>query len=147
MLRLTDLYHLHSNSNPLWRISEEIEEQIRVTYTTIRIHEFGVLKNKPRRFKSSSYEFESFIKLKLKAEGWQSDSNFWVTNSNHSFAKFKYYKGDSNYLHSDSNSSFCKSIKCSTYSRSNLIKALQRSLMLNQIYMLQKIFEDTRITL
>ena len=66
----SDLNHLHSNSNPSWRINEEIEAWIWIPYTTIRIPKSGVMKNKSRRFKSSSYRL---IPSQIEAEGWRSD--------------------------------------------------------------------------
>ena len=121
-LKAKDSNHLHNNANPSWRISEEIEARIQITYTAIRIHESGVMKNKARRFESSSYRFESFLKLKLKVEGQTKR----FKSSNYGFeslisTKLKYYKDDLNHLHSDSNPSFCRSIKCSTYSNNNSI--------------------------
>ena len=44
---------------------------IRITCTTIQISEFEVMKNKSKRFESSSYGFESLIQNK--AEGWRLD--------------------------------------------------------------------------
>ena len=68
-LKATDSYHIHRDLNPSWRTNEEIEEQIRIPYIAIRIHEYEVMKDKERRFESSSYGFESLLKLKLKVEG------------------------------------------------------------------------------
>ena len=62
---------------------ERTEERIQIPYTTIRIPKTGVLKNKARRFESSSYGFESLGKSKgrrLKVR--ESDSNFRITDSN-----------------------------------------------------------------
>ena len=67
-LRANDSNHLHSNSNPSWRTCEENETRIQITYTKIRIHEFGVMENKARQFESSSYGFKSLLKLKLKVK-------------------------------------------------------------------------------
>ena len=43
---------------------ERTEERIQIPYTAIRIPISGVLKNKARRFESSSYGFESLGKIK-----------------------------------------------------------------------------------
>ena len=69
---------------------ERTEERIRILYTTIRIPKTGVLKNKARQFKSSSYGFESLGKSKgrrLKVR--ESDSNLRVTDSNPSWRKIQ----------------------------------------------------------
>ena len=121
-LRATDSNHLHSDLNPSWKISEEIETWIWIPYTVIRIPKSGVMKNKSRWFESSSYGFESFLKLKLKVEG-QIER---FKSSSYGFqslfgAKFKFYKGYLNHLHSDSNPSFCRSIKCATCNSNNPI--------------------------
>ena len=63
-LRATD-----SNPHLVIRIpheehKERTEERIQIPYTAIRIPIFGVLKNKARRFESSSYGFESLGKIK-----------------------------------------------------------------------------------
>ena len=68
-LRAMDSNHLYSDSNPSSRTSEKIEARIQITYTVIRIPESKVMKNKARRFESSSYGFKSLHKLKLKVEG------------------------------------------------------------------------------
>ena len=67
-LRATNLNHIDSDSILHEEQREEIEALIRITYTTIRIPESKVMKNKARRFESSSYEFESLHKLKQKVE-------------------------------------------------------------------------------
>ena len=67
-LRATDSNHIYIDSNLLWRTSEEIEAWIWITYTTIRIPKFKLMKYKARRFESLSYGFESLRKLKQKAE-------------------------------------------------------------------------------
>ena len=121
-LRDTDSNHLHNDLNPSWKISEEIEAQIWIPYTSIRIPESRVMKNKSRRFESSSCGFESFFKLKLNAKG-QTER---FECSSYRFesllgTKFKFYKGDSNPLHNDSNLPFYRSIKCATCNSNNPI--------------------------
>ena len=134
MLRATDSNHPFNDSNPSWRTWIEIEARIQIPYTTIRIPEFGVMKNKARRFESSSYGFESLSKSK----GWRSvkairifELQIWIPlsakfkshsgdlNPLHSDriplgAKFKSRSGDSNSLNNDSNPWLCKNIKCVT---------------------------------
>ena len=66
------------------------KERIRIPYTVIQIPESEVMKNKARRFESSSYEFEFLSKSK----GWrlkvrQSDSNLRDTDSNPSWHKIQ----------------------------------------------------------
>ena len=58
---------------------ERTKEKIRIPYTAIRIPKFRVLKNKARRFESSSYGFESLGKnkgrrLKVRRERFESSS-------------------------------------------------------------------------
>ena len=109
---------------------ERTEERIRIPYTTIRIPKTGVLKNKARRFESSSYGFESLSKskgrrLKVKRERFEFSSyrfeSLLVQNSNLTQAiripytairilhgvKFKSRSGNSNPW-------FYRSIKCVT---------------------------------
>ena len=45
---------------------DRIEVRIRIPYIAIRIPKTGVMKNKARRFESSSYGFESLGKIKAK---------------------------------------------------------------------------------
>ena len=92
------------------------EKRIPIPYIAIQIPKTGVLKNKARRFESSSYGFESLL----------------AQNSNLTQAiripytairilhgtKFKSRSGNSNPLNSDSNPWFCRSIKCTTYNSS-----------------------------
>ena len=90
MLRATDSNPPFSDLNPSWRTWRETEARIRIPYTTIRILETGVMKNKARRFESSSYEFQSLSKSKgrrLKVK--ESDSNLQVTDSNPSWSKIQ----------------------------------------------------------
>ena len=55
---------------------ERTEERIRIPYTAIRIPKIGVLKNKARRFESSSYGFESLSKsIDKRLKVRKSDSN------------------------------------------------------------------------
>ena len=112
-LRGTDLNHLYNDSNPLWRTSEEIEVRIRITYTTIWIPKFRLMKNKARQFEYLSYGFKSLHKLKQKTksqiERFESSSFEFESPVG---AKFKYYECDSNHL-------LCRSIYCSTCSCNN----------------------------
>ena len=69
---------------------ERTEERIRIPYIAIQIPTIGVLKNKARRFKFSSYGFESLGKSKgkrLKVK--ESDSNLRVTDSNPFWCKIQ----------------------------------------------------------
>ena len=82
-LRATDSNPYTTIRIPHEEHEERTKEKIRIPYTTIRIPKTGVLKNKARRFESSSYGFESLDKSKgrrLKVR--ESDSNLRVTNSN-----------------------------------------------------------------
>ena len=72
--RAIDSNHPYSDSNHSWKTCRKIEVRIRIPYTTIRILEFGVMKNKARRFEYSSYGFESLSK----SEGWRSDRAIWI---------------------------------------------------------------------
>ena len=112
-LKATDSNHTDNDSNPSWRTSKEIEARIWITYTVIRIPESEVMKNKARRFESSSYGFESLHKLKLKAEGQTKRFESLIG------VKFKYCKGNSNHSNIDLNLSFCRSIYCSTCNCNN----------------------------
>ena len=79
-----------TDSNPYTAIripheenEERIEVRIRIPYIVIRIPKTGVIKNKARRFESSSYGVESLGKSKgrrLKVR--ESDSNLRVMDSN-----------------------------------------------------------------
>ena len=118
---------------------------IQITYTTIRIFGFGVMKNKSKRFEFSSYViFNIDSNFILKVEG--QTEGFESLNYGFKFLldiKFKFYKGDSNLLHSDSNPPFCRIIKCATYNFNNtifksnlsqrLVKAFQRSLKIEKV--------------
>ena len=66
MLRATDSNHPFVIRIPYEEHEERTEIRIRIPYTTIRIPKTGVMKNKARRFESSSYGFEL---TKVKAEG------------------------------------------------------------------------------
>ena len=69
---------------------ERIEERIRIPYIAIRILTIRVLKNKGRRFESSSYGFESLGKSKgRRLKVGESDSNLRVTDSNPSWRKIQ----------------------------------------------------------
>ena len=68
-LRATDSKPHLAIRIPYEEHEERTEARIRIPCTAIRIPKIGVMKNKARRFESSSYGFESLIKLKLKVEG------------------------------------------------------------------------------
>ena len=98
---------------------ERTEERIRIPYIAIRIPKTRVLKNKARRFESSSYGFKSLL---------TQNSNltqairipYTVIRIPHG-AEFKFGSSDLNPLNSDSNPWFCRSIKFATCNSSYLI--------------------------
>ena len=104
MLRAIDSNYPFSDLNPSWKTWIEMEAMIRISYTTIRIPESGVMKNKAMRFESSSYGFEFLSKSK----GWRSNKAIRIFELRIRIslgAKFKSHSGDSNPLHSDSSPS------------------------------------------
>ena len=78
-LRVTDSNHSYSDSNPLWRTSEEIEAWIWITYTTIRIpHE-----KQDKAIRIFELQIRISSQMKQKAKVRESNSNHQVTDSNH----------------------------------------------------------------
>ena len=125
-LRATDSNPHLAIRIPHEEYEERTKERIRIPYTAIRIPKSGVLKNKARRFESSSYGFESLGKskgrrLKVRRERFECSSygfeSLLAQNSNLTQAiripytairiphgaKFKSRSGDLNPLNSDSN--------------------------------------------
>ena len=82
-LRATDSNHPYSDSNPSWRKVKRLKHRLE---SPIQWFE-SLMKNKIRQFESLSYEFESLNKWSKRLKVGQSDSNHWVTDSNHSMAQ------------------------------------------------------------
>ena len=89
-LRATDSNPYTVIRIPHEEYEERTEERIRIPYIANRILKTGALKNKARRFESSSYGFESLGKSKGKRQKVrENDSNLRVTDSNPSWRKIQ----------------------------------------------------------
>ena len=70
-LKATNSNHLHSNSNPSWRTSEEIEAQIWITYTMIQIPKFWTHEKQDKTIQI--FELRIWITFTNEAKGWKLD--------------------------------------------------------------------------